>query len=275
MNRKTSIFLFGSLLLTCTSVFAATIIHIDVTDLSNPNSQADKRIGYIQDGKMSIRSKIAGKDTDLLFSEASSAITVINHRDRTFMLLDEKTVEEFMSGTMQTINRVQEQLSPLLEGLSPEQRAQIESILGGAVQPPKKTQDIPGKYIKTNSTLKVSGIPCQITRLVKAGKPVSELCIAKSKAIKIPSSHLKTLLSMKQTAIKLASAASPLLERLGAQMPDFGEKSPDGLPLMVTDLSENSRMRMTVKSITQGKAPEGSMSVPKGYRPAQLPSFKL
>lgn len=272
MNKRIFIPLFGTLFLASTVVSAATIINIEVTDLTNPKKPAVKRIGYIEDGKMSVQSSPKGKDSDLLYNKARSAITVINHQNRSFMLLDEQTIKKFMSGTMQMMNSVQEKLNQQMKGMSPEQRAQIEKMMGGLLQPPKKTQNIPVKYIKTNKTQKVNGISCQVTNLVKAGKPVTEICLAKTNSIKIPANDLQTLLSMKDTAIKLAGAAAPLLERLGAEMPEFGAKSPDGLPLMVTDLSANNRSRMTVSKIVQGKVPKGAMSIPKGYRPAQLPS---
>lgn len=273
MNKSISIFLFSILLLASAGVSAATIIHIEVADLVNPNNPTDKRIGYIQDGKMSIRSDSAAKDTDLLYDQARSAITIVNHQDRTFMLLDEQSIAEFMSGTMQMMNRVQEQLSRQMQGMSPEQRAQIERMMGGLAQPPKQSEEPPIEYIQTNKTQKVNGVACRITSLVKAGQPVTEICLAKTTALKMPAGDLKTLLSMQATAAKLAGAAAPLLKRLGSQMPEFGGKNLDGLPLKVTDLTGNHRTQMTVKSVSQGNAPKRAMLVPKGYQPAQLPSL--
>ena len=189
------------------------------------------------------------------------------------MLLDEQTVAKFMSGTMQMMNRVQEQLSRQMQGMSPEQRAQIERMMGGFARPPKQSEVPPIDYIKTNKSRKVNGIACQVTRLVKAGQPVTEICLAKTTAIKMPANNLQTLLSMQATAAKLAGAATPLLKRIGSQMPEFGGKNLEGLPLMVTDLSGKNRTQMTVKSVTQGDAPKGAMSIPKGYRLKQLPSL--
>ena len=273
MNNLISILLFSALLLTSSGVSAATIINIEVADLTNPNKPADKRIGYIQNGKMSIQSNTAAKDTDLLYDKARSAITIVNHQERTFMLLDERSVTKFMSGTMQMMNRVQEQLSQQMQGMSPEQRAQIERMMGGLAQPPKKSEEPPIEYIKTNKTQKVHGIACRITSLVKAGKPVTEICLAKTTAIKMPAGDLQTLLSMQATAAKIAGAAAPLIKRIGAQMPEFGGNNLDGLPLMVTDLAGNNRTQMTVKSVSQGNAPKKAMSVPQGYRPTQLPAL--
>ena len=122
---------------------------------------------------MFFRSGTTNQDTDLLYDQARSAITIINHKDRTFMVLDEQSIAKFMSGTMQMMNRVQEQLNQQMKGMSPEQRAQIERMMGGMMQPPNQAESPPIKYIKTNKSQKVSGIACQITHMVKAGKPVT------------------------------------------------------------------------------------------------------
>lgn len=274
MNKLISILLFTGLLLTSLTASAATVIQVEVADLTSQSNPIDKRVGYIQNAKMFFRSATTNQDTDLLYDQARSAITIINHKDRTFMVLDEQSIAKFMSGTMQMMNRVQEQLNQQMKGMSPEQRAQIERMMGGMMQPPKQAESPPIKYIKTNKSQKVSGIACQITHMVKAGKPVTEVCLAKTNAVNMPAADLKTLLSMQATATKLAGAAAPLLERLGSEMPELGGQNLDGLPLMVTDLSGNSRTRMTVKSVTQGSVPKGAMSIPKGYRPSQLPSLK-
>ena len=267
-----NILVTATLMFLCDGIYADATLQFQVRDLAAPNAPVRTQTLYVKNQRILIKAAGGDNRIDILFDETGQTMSIVDHVKHTYLALDEENVSEFANRAEGLVSAVQEQVA----ALPAEQRAQLEQLLGnsvlGSVANAETPAPEPKTYVKTGLR-QVHSIKCQGIEVLKASTKIAELCVANADAIGIPDADFNTLKAFQVFGERLAARASPLAERFGARVPEFGTQKLDGLPVELKDHSAAGNMVMTVARVATGTIAEGAMRIPDDYTADRLPSF--
>lgn len=239
---------------------AGSLVEFDISVKGQPGFSQF----YVQDGRIAITQD--RMDGHMFFDQQSQTITIVDHAQKSFVVLDEAKIERAVgmaSSVMGAMSSAMESIKSLPE----EQRAAAESLLKsmglGTPQAPQKNT-----VTATGSSRDVNGVRCAIYSVNKGQTQISEACIASRKDTGIASGDWQTILSMRNMWMKYAERATPILERFGAGLPDMTAVEVEGLPIMVT---RAGKPQMVIRRVAAARAPVELMQIPSGYSERNLP----
>ena len=248
---------------------ADTTVQFEVQDGAQGNLT---QTAYVKDGMLMLKQAGGDANVDLLFNQADASMTVINHAERSFMVLDEQKLGALADQAQGMMSMVQKQMAEQLANLPPEQAARMREMLGGMGQapapaaPPEPVQIVP----QGNTT--VNGFKCRQYHVLKGGAKISEVCAAEPDELGIPGSDVAVFEAMKQMGERIAERMRGLSESMGSEIPDFSYAEVSGIPVQMRDFSSGAGSSMTVTKVVKGAA-DVSMQVPQDYAAQQLPSM--
>lgn len=256
----------------CNSVWSDSTLQFQVKDLTKPKAPVQTQTVYVKDGRILIKAAGGDNRIDLLFNNTDKTMIIVDHAKRTYMPLDEQRVGQLVERAEGLMSTVQEQLA----NLPPEQRAQLEQLLGnsnlGGIAQGKSAPPPPKKYIKVGMR-EVHKIRCQGVEVIEGGTKIAELCLAGPSAIGIPNQDFETVKAFQLFGERLARHASKLAEQFGARVPEFGNQKLAGLPVELKDLSSNAHMEMSIARVATNAIAAKAMEIPADYSAEQLPSL--
>lgn len=257
------------LLTAATTAYAATTVQFSVTQ---PGSPVSTQTVYIKNGKVLVQGAGGDPQFDLLYNRQDASMTLINHGDRTFLTFNEQQVTELAEGAQNMMSTVQEQLTAGMASLPPEQAARMKEMLGSLGVPTEQPPPAPVKKILKKGTKRIQKLNCQQFEILKNQRKVAELCMAAPGDLKMSDDDYATIRAMQAFGEQLAEKAAGLARQFGGNVPDFGNRDINGVPIEMRDLSGPAPSSMTLTRLSQGTA-ESSMSIPKGYSAKPLPSL--
>lgn len=228
----------------------------------------------VKDGKVLAKGAADGGNMDLLYSSAPEQLSVIDHRKRTVMTLDETQVNRLAQQA--------ETVQPLLQGfaaqfakLNPKQRAKWEEMLGGKLPLEQMAAaakpTLPANIVKTGRARKVAGIPCEQMNIVQGGTQMAELCLASPAKLNIPGEDYATLRALLNFSERLAAKTQGLSKQFGVDMPNLGPHGLEGVPIEMRETAKRSGSLRLNRIVTSAVSAEW-MQIPDGY---QTEPFKL
>lgn len=268
MHRFTSSAIVFGLVMTQT-VYAATQIDL----VTNENGTVSNQSAIIANGKVSVRHAL-DPTVELLYERSLASIFVINHAQKSYMTLDEASLDQLGGQVAGFMNSVQQQIAGQLENMAPEQRAQMESImqsmgLGGLAETPPVPTSI--KISFTGQNTEIAGVRCRLATISEGNQKTAEMCVAAPGKLGIDAADYATLESLFSFGEALARKAAPLLSGLGVQIPPIRTEQIDGVPVAAADLRSN--VRVVVNSIKPLKAEHEIPGIPPDYTKTALPGF--
>jgi hypothetical protein len=189
-------------------------------------------------------------------------IVIIDDKRKTWSELDKAT----MQGYAKQANAAMAQMQERLEKMTPEQRAQMEKMMGGMALPGGgKPPVFEAKDTGKGDT--VEGRKCRTWHLLQDGKIVDEMCV-------VPFSALPGKEDMKKSFEELAEAFQGFTNGLpGAADQIKVRKSIDGYPVRSRPFVNGAPKgtENVLKSWTEAAIPAASFEVPADYQKKELP----
>lgn len=206
-------------------------------------------------GKVLVKAAGGDRQQDILFDATKNRLFVINHRDRTFLLIDERVINEvgvLMESVAGAVENQQGVLADLLGTLG---------ISSDSAPPPASLRD-------TGQSLTINGYPCRLYQAHRSTNLESEVCVADNAALGLQEIDFKTLRRFLHFGNHMLNRAGKLIDALGLSLPqmDFGDTP--GLPIGMH--SPPRKLKVRVSGISQGGA-AGSYRIPADYTRSTIP----
>jgi hypothetical protein len=245
-----------ALALLCGTAQAATVMKTAVRDLaSNKESVATV---YAQDGKMRVES---GGPQENFAIFTGDAVNAVNPKERNYVSIDRASIKQMAA----TANPALKQLEARMAGMSPEQRAQMEKMLG-AHMPSSGSKPVVEETRKTGKSGKMAGYSCSYTEVLRDGVVVSEICVT-------PVGALKGGNELYDASAKLGALMEDMLKEIDApwlremanrQIENYGKLG--GIPVFTRIFRDGKPVReSTLQSIATQAAPAGAFEIPAGF----------
>lgn len=206
------------------------------------------------------------EQTGILIDAAARKMIVLNDREKTFTEITEDDLKRVQG----QLTAARAQMAEQMKNMSPEQRKQMEQMMGPMAAAALKGSDKPSewKFQPLGTKKTVNGFACQMYQVMLNGKAHEEDCIAAWGSLPVKKSDFSGLEKFSQR----------VNESLG-----FGARGPGiplfhqypGLPITRVVLEEGGGRgeEEQVKSIKAGAIPTGAFTVPAGYQKKQMPAL--
>ena len=201
--------------------------------------------------------KASGGDPqrDLLFDVQAQTLFLIEHRDQSYLQIDNQTIDE-VAALVDSISGVVESQQGVLSDLL--------STFGVSGESPQPA----AKLIDSGRELSIGGYPCQLHQAHQDGKLNFELCIADNQALNLPAHEFTALREFFLFSNRLQSKAGKLLSVLGLELPKMDLEDKRGLPIGMHSPAQQLKVR--VSDIDSTAAPP-AITLPTGYTRSELP----
>ncbi|HEY6643846.1 hypothetical protein [Povalibacter sp.] len=240
-----------SLVLAAGATHAGTVIEMLSRDLGGKSAET-LMTTHAQNGQLRIQS--SDKEGFSLFKD--DALTIVNTRDRNYVVMDRAALQKMADAISPAMK--------MLARMPPEQRAQVEKLLGG------KAAGLSGssqqEVRKTARSDQAAGHSCNYVEILKNGVIEDELCVVAPNTLKGGDELMaaaQKMSAMLQDAFKDLDAPqlkqmiddqTALYARVGG-IPVLSRHYTDGKPVTET----------TLKSNRSETIPASTFNVPEGY----------
>lgn len=250
----------------------AQAAHADITleylTAENGAKSAKLQPVIVKDGKILVRGIGGDENMDFIYSSSPEMLSVIDHRKRSVMTLDENQVNRIAQQT--------ETVQPLLQGvagqiakLNPKQRAKWEEMLGGKVSLDKIAQAAqpvpPTNIVKTGQSRKVAGIACEQVDVFQGKTQTAEFCLADPAKLNMSGADYATFRSLLGFAERLAAKTQGLAKQFGVGLPNLDLRDLAGVPIELHDVSGHGQGSLLLSRIVAAEVSAEWMHAPKDY----------
>ena len=205
----------------------------------------------------------AGRDTTAVIVDAvARKMVMVNDHDKTFTEITEDDMKR-MKGQLQAARA---QMAERMKNMTPEQRAQMESMMGPAAKQMLSGDTKPPqwKFEPLGSKKTVNGFACEMYRVLLDGAPHEEDCISPWSAGLVDRAAFSGL-------EKFAQSMGDDVGAMRGAMPLFHQFP--GMPItrvVISPSGERSEEHQ-VKSVSHGAIAASMFAVPAGYTKRELP----
>ena len=245
---------FTTLLIFTGGATAGTVMETTTRDLNqNTNTLTTTQV---QGGKIRMQSD----DHDGFAVFRDDTLYVINGRDKNYVELDRATIKQMAA----TLNPALKQLQERMAAMSPEQRAQIEAILGGSLPDMKEA---PVQEVRrTARSGKVGQYACDYVEVLEQSVVTDELCVAAPASLSGGEELMAAATRMSQLMQDIFKDldAPWLKQSLDRQLQNYDKLG--GVPVAAKHFDNGKAVsETTLKSIRKESLAENLFEVPAGY----------
>lgn len=241
---------------------AGTVLELVNRDLAS--QRESPAMTYAQDGKMRIESG-GPQDSFAIFRDET--IYTFDPKRKTYVAMDRAAIKQLAEQLNPALKMLEQQMA----NMSPEQRAQMERMLGtklpGTTPPTEEVR-------KTSRTATFAGHACTYSEILQDGVLQSEVCV-------VPAASLKGSKELYDVATRVSklmqtmvdSIDLPMLKQMASrQMENFDKLG--GVPVH-TRTFDNGRAvhEATVKAIRTEALAASLFEIPPGYTKQDLPGI--
>jgi hypothetical protein len=237
----------------------------------------------IKEGQMLAKGAGGDPRTDLFFNRATEQVTVIDHRQRTVMTVDEGQIDR-LGQQAKTVQPLMQEIGQQLAKLSPEERGKWQALVGenfSLEEVAKAATPPPPTCLLAIGRSKAAGIPCQTMRVTQGRTPLAELCMAEADALAMPAEDFATVRALVEMYERIAPKAQRLASQFGLTVPMVALGQVQGIPIVFSDLSRAAHASrksgggeaggsVTLRRINTTAVSPAQMRIPKGYASKQL-----
>ncbi len=243
---------------TCAGVaHAGVVIHSTSKDLKS-GREADHQTYYVQSGLVRIESADAHGQPRQITLFRDNALWELQPAQHTYTKMDKSA--------MQQANRQMEQQ---LAQMSPEQRAMVEKMMGGAAKPPGAPNPQEATWTDTGKTETVAKYTCRLWESRFNGKLETQFCVVPTGTLPGGDELVSAMREVGKTARDIASTIPAVAAASSRQLAAFERLQ--GYPILVRHFSNDTPTREDVlQSIDRQSVPARQFEIPKDYteRPA-------
>ena len=245
---------FTALLMLACGATAGTVMETTTRDLNqNTNTLTTTQV---QGGKIRMQSD----DHDGFAVFRDDTLYVINGRDKNYVELDRATIKQMAA----TLNPALKQLQERMAAMSPEQRAQIEAMLGGSLPDMKEA---PVQEVRrTARSGKVGQYACDYVEVLEQSVVTDELCVAAPASLSGGEELMAAATRMSQLMQDIFKDldAPWLKQSLDRQLQNYDKLG--GVPIAAKHFDDGKAVsETTLKSIRKESVAENLFEVPAGY----------
>lgn len=258
---RNRIYCIVALAFLCGMANAAAVLKTKVRDLSS-NRESLATI-YAENGKLRVET---GGPQDNYAVFTGDAMNAVNPQERSYVLIDRASIKELAA----TVNPALKQLQERLAAMPPEQRAQVEKMLGGQV-PGMGGQPVKEEIRKTGKSGKVAGYDCSYSEVLHDAVKVTEVCVA-------PFTALKGGQELYDASVKVSALMDDILKELDApwlremasrQLQNFSKLG--GVPVLTRVFNDGKAVRESMlDSAATQSVPASTFQVPAGFTRKEL-----
>jgi hypothetical protein len=209
----------------------------------------------------------AGRDTSVIIVDAvARKMVMVNDREKTFT----EITEDDMKRMKAQLQAARAQMAERTKNMTPEQRAQMESMMGPAAKQMLSGDSKPPqwKFEPLGSKKTVNGFACEMYRVLLDGAVQEEDCISPWSAGLVDRAAFSGL-------EKFAKSMEDGVGAMRGAMPMFHQFP--GLPItrvVISPGGERSEEHQ-VKSISHGAIAASLFAIPAGYTKRELPQLGM
>jgi hypothetical protein len=253
MNRL----IIASLALLASSAMAGVKIETITRDINTQVAKGATTVIQVQDGA------VRTTTTDGALILRGGVMTFIDDKRKSYSEMDKAT----MDGHAKRANAAMSQMQERLKNMTPEQRAQMEKMMGGMAMPGAggKTPVFDAK--NTGKTDTVEGRKCTTWHLLQDGKVIDEMCVVPFSSLPGKEDMQKSFKELAETFAGIANAVP------GAKEQAKVRNSIDGYPVRSRAYvnGKPQGIESVLKSWTETTIPASAFTVPAGYKKKDLP----
>ena len=237
------------------SAQAGTVMEMSSRDLSGDKPETTMTT-YAQNGQM--RVEIPRRDSAMIFS--NDTLYAINNKEKSYVTMDRATMQKMA----ETVNPMLKQLQERMAQMPPEQRAQMERMMGKNM--PGAQKSVTREVRKTSRTGKVAGYSCKYVEMLADGVVEDEFCVVEPSALKGGD-------ELMASAQKMSAALQDFFSSIDAPwLKDSVDKQTasytkiGGIPVLSRQFVDGKAVsETTLRSIQSQSLPAATFSVPAGY----------
>lgn len=240
------------LLLTLTA-HAGTKLETVSRDLSGGRSTTVNT--WAQGGMMRVETQT--NDSMVLFKD--DTIYAISHKDKSYVAMDRASMKRMA----EQLNPALQMLQERMKTMSPEQRAQMEKMLGTRLP---GVAEAPPEIKRTSRNDKVNGYSCTYVEVREAGVLTDELCVVPASALKGSAELMSSAKKMSQLLNDMmASMDAPWLKQMAQkQVQNF--EALGGIPVVSRHFVDGKPQNETSLSNISSETLAASLfEIPAGY----------
>ena len=254
--------LFLCAALSCATASAGVRIESVTRDIKTQVAEAGTQVVMVQDGKVRVNN--AKESSGVILKE--SMLYILDDKRKTYSEIDKATMKKTADQAGAQMKQMQEQL----KNMPPEQRAQVEKMMGahmGGMMSGKKDTYEAKDTGKSESS---EGRKCRVWNLLKNGVVQEELCV-------VPFASFPGKEDFEKTFKELADA----FEGMAGALPGAGDsikarKSINGYPVRIRSFDDLGKLRGTETVLTkwvEESLPGATFEIPAGYKKKDLPKM--
>lgn len=235
-------------------------------------SQADTTLTYGSEAQSGSETIIQVKDGDvlmgdqdskMLFKNGKQEIVMIDHRTKTFMVMDDATakrLEQQMSAAQQQMSAVMQQMQKQMENMTAEQRAQMQQMM--ASQMPSAMTKTPMKTtVQQQGEDTVAGVTCTKLMVLVNGKPSGDVCVARAGVLGLETKDYDSMVSATDAVRNIMEQVTGMNESDTVSM---NLRAMKGIPVRMRDMVDGDVS--ILKSRSSADLDAGLFRVPNGYQ---------
>jgi hypothetical protein len=244
------------LILGMAAAHAGTKMETVSRDLSGGRSSTINT--WAQGGMMRVETQPS--QSAMIFKD--DTIYAISHKDKTYISMDRESMKRMADQINPQLKMLQEQM----KNMSPEQRAQMEKMLGRRI-PGASGETEPKQEIKrTSRNDKISGYSCTFVEVREDGVLTDELCVAPSNALKGSADLMASAKKMSAVMQEMmASMDAPWLKQMTEkQIQNF--EALGGIPVLSRHFVDGKpQNETTINNISSETLAATMFDIPAGY----------
>lgn len=240
---------------------AGTLLETVNRDLSSKGGTTTINT-WAQNGMMRVESQpnqMASRST-MIFK--NDTIYAINHQDKSYYAMD----RESMKRVAEQLNPALKMLQERMKDMTPEQRAQMEKMMGGRLPPGVGEAEKKTEIKRTARADKVSGYSCTYVQVLEDGVLTDEMCVTPSKSLKGADELMAAATKMSEVMREMMSTMdAPWLKQMAdKQVQNFAALG--GIPVLSRHFAAGTPQSETTLTSIRSEALAASMfEIPAGY----------
>jgi hypothetical protein len=237
-------------------------IHVENTtrNIQTKAQEGDIKTMLVQDGKMRTNGT---KDTAIVLR--GSSILIIDDKRKQYREMTKEDMKKMAAGAVDMMAKMREKM----KNMSPEQRAQMEKMMGNHL-PGGLGTDKPDVWDAKNlgTTATVEGRKCQNWNLTRNGAPFEELCV-------VPFNTLPGKEDMQKVFKDMAETFGDVAKQIpGSDAMPKAMSQINGYPVRTRMYASDGKFQPNETVLTkwvEESVPASMFEAPAGYRKMEMP----
>jgi hypothetical protein len=240
---------------------AATVLGVSRLQAASIEYSIEERGNTIQqtanvkENKVQIKAAGGDPGRDMLFDAERQILFVVDHRNRTYTQIDNRTIDE-VAALMDSVSTVVGSQQGVL--------ADLLGTLGMDAETEPRA-----KLFDAGRELQIGDYSCHLFQSHLNSTLQSEICIADNSSLKLSPADFTTLRVFFQFGNRILLRAGKLLTVFGLIVPEMNLEGSTGLPIGLH--SAKDQLKVRVIRILAGASTNANYQLPPGYARASIP----